>query len=106
MEMWANEITQNISHSKTLPPIEFRTIPWQDKKSKSYVDHYKLLGNALIISYADERREVARKDLIDIWPVAHDEKRYKKYVMVEFQKFITQITSKNLPLSSFDGGRK
>jgi len=124
MELWANEVTQNLSlalssSAKTpsskvpyptvpfpVPSLTFQTIPWQDEKNKAFVDHYKLLGNALIISYADKGKEVAQMDLINIWDVAHDEKKYKEYVKIEFHKFINTIAGKPLPLPNLDGGGK
>lgn len=95
METWAREVSQ------TFDSVTFRTVAWQDDLNKHYVDHYNLLGNALIISFADKGREVASKDLIDIWDVAHDEARYKGYLVSEFKKFLSDqaltATASNVP---------
>jgi arsenate reductase-like glutaredoxin family protein len=82
MESWAREV------SLTFDSVSFKAVPWQDDSKKKYVEHYNLLGNALILSFAEKGREVANKDLTDIWDVAHDEIKYKEYVATELKNFI------------------
>jgi hypothetical protein len=66
----------------------WKTVNYDQKKNKHFIDDYKLYTKALILSRVRSGKEVAWKNLDQIWQLVGDKDKYLTYVQTETFKFL------------------
>lgn len=70
--------------------IRWQVVNYEEPANQHFIDHYKLYTKQVILSAVNGGKEVAWKDLDEIWGLKRDEMRFKLYVTDEIKKFRTE----------------
>lgn len=66
----------------------WKTVNYDQKENKHFIDDYKLYTKALILSRVRDGKQVAWKNLDQIWQLVGDKDKFLTYVETETYKFL------------------
>ncbi len=70
--------------------IRFREINYEEPQNEHYMDRYKLYTKQVVISAVKDGKEVAWKNLDEVWQLLRNEARFNLYITDEVKKFLTE----------------
>lgn len=89
LEAYAKEaVDSNFAAALKDGSIEWRTVNFDEDDNHKLLKHYQLFGQALVLSYVKDNKELAFKNLDKIWDLVKDEPKYQEYVKLEVTTFL------------------
>ena len=70
--------------------IRWQEVNYEEPANEPFISRYNLYTKQVILSAVKGGREVAWKDLDDVWDLKRDEMRFKLYIADEIKKFRTE----------------
>jgi len=85
-------LTRETLNEQFAPELKDGAIRWQmvnyeEPANQHFIDHYKLYTKQVILSAVKGGKEVAWKNLEEVWALKRDEMRFKLYIADEIKKF-------------------
>ena len=92
--------TQDVIETEYGPDIKtgrlsFQTINVSENKNKHYIDDYRLITKAVILSRFSQEKELGWKNLDQIWILAGNEKKYKQYIRDSINDMLREINKES-----------
>ena len=89
LEAYSHEaIEQAFADSLAAGTLVWRMVNYDQDENKHYIDDYRLYTKALILSRVVDGKEVAWKNLDQIWTLVGDEAKFVDYVQKETAAFM------------------
>jgi hypothetical protein len=78
-----SEVETDFAEAIKNEKLEWKTINVEEKGNEHFADDYKLYTKSVIVSTAQDGKELSWKNLDKIWQLVQDEKSYRNYIAKE-----------------------
>ncbi len=84
MEAFAKEaLDSTFAKEQASGTVKWRTVNFDDDGNEHFLGDYKLFGQALILSWMKDGKEMEYANLDQIWQLVRDKEKYLEYVRTE-----------------------
>lgn len=84
MEAFAKEaLDSTFAKEQASGVVKWRTVNFDDDGNEHFLCDYKLFGQALILSWMKDEKEIEYANLDQIWQLVRDKEKYLAYVRTE-----------------------
>lgn len=92
LEQYAREAVENNFRKELIEGILiFKVVNVEEKENEHFMNDYQLYTKSLVLSLAEDEKEIKHKNLTKIWEYVGNKEKYVDYIKSEIDAFLREI---------------